>query len=91
MVSILAVPEGAEVLVIGTIYKDMKLKPSILDEYVKVDLDSDSRRPFRELKRARLAGMWTRVCENIRHRFGHSCAPVRVAANTGLSLILPSV
>lgn len=29
-------PEGAEVVVIGTIYKDMKLKPSILDEYVKV-------------------------------------------------------
>ena len=36
VVSILAVPEGQEVVVIGTIYKDMKLKPSILDEYVKV-------------------------------------------------------
>ncbi|KAK9828305.1 hypothetical protein WJX74_008076 [Apatococcus lobatus] len=35
VVSILAVPEGAEVVVIGTVYKDMKLKPSILDEYVK--------------------------------------------------------
>ena len=34
--SILAVPEGQEVVVIGTVYKDMKLKPSILDEYVKV-------------------------------------------------------
>ncbi|KAK9865862.1 hypothetical protein WJX84_002679 [Apatococcus fuscideae] len=35
VVSILAVPEGVEVVVIGTVYKDMKLKPSILDEYVK--------------------------------------------------------
>lgn len=28
--------EGHEVAVIGTLYKDMKLKPSILDEYTKV-------------------------------------------------------
>lgn len=28
--------EGREVCVVGTLYKDMKLKPSILDEYTKV-------------------------------------------------------
>lgn len=28
--------EGLEVCVVGTLYKDMKLKPSILDEYTKV-------------------------------------------------------
>ncbi|KAG2422561.1 hypothetical protein HXX76_015941 [Chlamydomonas incerta] len=33
--SILEVQEGKEVAVIGTIYKNMKLKPSILDEYTK--------------------------------------------------------
>lgn len=32
---ILNVGEDAEVGVIGTLYKDMKLKPSILDEYSK--------------------------------------------------------
>ncbi|KAK9829526.1 hypothetical protein WJX72_006332 [[Myrmecia] bisecta] len=32
---ILNLPEGQEVAVVGTIYKDMKLKPSILDDYVK--------------------------------------------------------
>lgn len=40
VVGILAVPEGAEVVIVGTVYKDMKLKPSILDEYVKVHLAS---------------------------------------------------
>ena len=34
--NILTLPENEEVLVVGTVYKDMKLKPSILDEYVKV-------------------------------------------------------
>jgi hypothetical protein len=33
---ILELPEGQEVAVIGTLYKEMKLKPSILDEYNKV-------------------------------------------------------
>ena len=33
---ILDLPEGQEVAVIGTLYKEMKLKPSILDEYNKV-------------------------------------------------------
>jgi DNA polymerase delta subunit 2 len=32
---ILSVGEDQEVAVIGTLYKDMKLKPSILDEYAK--------------------------------------------------------
>jgi DNA polymerase delta subunit 2 len=32
---ILSVGEDQEVAVIGTLYKDMKLKPSILDEYTK--------------------------------------------------------
>jgi hypothetical protein len=32
---ILDLPEGQEVAVIGTVYKEMKLKPSILDEYNK--------------------------------------------------------
>ncbi|KAK9833520.1 hypothetical protein WJX81_000749 [Elliptochloris bilobata] len=32
---ILDLPEGQEVAVVGTIYKEMKLKPSILDEYNK--------------------------------------------------------
>jgi DNA polymerase delta subunit 2 len=32
---ILAVEEGVECAVVGTLYKDMKLKPSILDEYSK--------------------------------------------------------
>ncbi len=32
---ILAVPEEGEVAVAGTLYKEMALKPSILDEYVK--------------------------------------------------------
>jgi len=36
--NILTLPENDEVLVVGTVYKDMKLKPSILDEYVKVCL-----------------------------------------------------
>ena len=36
VVRILDVPEdGSEVAVVGTLYKDMKLKPSILDEYAK--------------------------------------------------------
>ena len=30
-----ALPEGQEVVAIGTLYKDMKLKPSIMDEYAK--------------------------------------------------------
>ena len=34
--NILTLPENDEVMVVGTVYKDMKLKPSILDEYVKV-------------------------------------------------------
>ncbi|EFJ48321.1 hypothetical protein VOLCADRAFT_81183 [Volvox carteri f. nagariensis] len=33
--TILEVPESKEVAVIGTVYKNMKLKPSILDEYSK--------------------------------------------------------
>jgi DNA polymerase delta subunit 2 len=33
---ILDLPEGQEVAVLGTIYKEMKLKPSILSEYNKV-------------------------------------------------------
>jgi len=28
-------PEGQETVAVGTIYKDMKLKPSIMDEYTK--------------------------------------------------------
>ena len=36
MTKILELPEGQEVAVIGTLYKEMKLKPSILDEYNKV-------------------------------------------------------
>lgn len=28
--------EGRDVAIIGTVYKDMKMKPSILDEYTKV-------------------------------------------------------
>lgn len=35
---ILDLPEGQEVAVIGTVYKEMKLKPSILDEYNKARL-----------------------------------------------------
>lgn len=35
VVRILSVPEEGEVAVVGTLYKEMKLKPSILDEYVK--------------------------------------------------------
>jgi hypothetical protein len=35
VVKILSVGEDQEVAVIGTLYKDMKLKPSILDEYAK--------------------------------------------------------
>ena len=34
-VKILDLKEGEECVVMGTLYKDMKLKPSILDEYVK--------------------------------------------------------
>ena len=33
---ILNLPEATESIVIGTAYKEMKLKPNILDEYVKV-------------------------------------------------------
>ena len=36
MCGILNLPENDDVAVLGTVYKDMKLKPSILDEYVKV-------------------------------------------------------
>ena len=36
MTKILDLPEDVEVAVIGTLYKEMKLKPSILDEYNKV-------------------------------------------------------
>lgn len=32
---ILEIKEGEECAVIGTLYKEMKLKPSILDEYTK--------------------------------------------------------
>jgi DNA polymerase delta subunit OB-fold domain len=35
---VLNLPEGQECCVIGTVYKEMKLKPNILDEYVKVAL-----------------------------------------------------
>ena len=34
--SVLEMPEGREVCVIGTLYKEMKLKPSILNDYTKV-------------------------------------------------------
>ena len=34
--SVLDMVEGEEVAVIGTLYKEMKLKPSILSEYTKV-------------------------------------------------------
>jgi len=37
---ILELQENQEVAVIGTLYKEMKLKPSILDEYNKVSLSS---------------------------------------------------
>lgn len=33
---VLDLVEDEEVALVGTIYKDMKLKPSILDEYTKV-------------------------------------------------------
>lgn len=33
--TVLGLEEGKECIVIGTIYKHMKLKPSILDEYSK--------------------------------------------------------
>jgi len=33
---ILDLPENQEVAVVGTVYKEMKLKPSILQEYNKV-------------------------------------------------------
>ena len=36
MEGVLNLPEGQECCVIGTVYKEMKLKPNILDEYVKV-------------------------------------------------------
>ena len=35
VVNILEVPEGREVAVVATVYKEMRLKPSILDEYSK--------------------------------------------------------
>ena len=34
-VRVMDAQEGADCVLIGTLYKDMKLKPSILDEYVK--------------------------------------------------------
>ena len=36
MCKILDLPENQEVAVVGTVYKEMKLKPSILQEYNKV-------------------------------------------------------
>ena len=39
---VLEMPEGQEVIVIGTLYKDMKLKPSILAEYSKVGQATDN-------------------------------------------------
>jgi len=33
---ILNLPEGQDSIVIGTAYKEMRLKPNILDEYVRV-------------------------------------------------------
>ncbi len=35
VVKILELKEGVECIVVGTLYKEMRLKPSILDEYVK--------------------------------------------------------
>jgi hypothetical protein len=35
LVRVLKVPEEGEVAVVGTLYKEMALKPSILDEYTK--------------------------------------------------------
>lgn len=52
MSRILDVPEEGEVAVVGTLYKDMKLKPSILDEYVKDrSLDQQLGEPARGGKR----------------------------------------
>ena len=39
---VLDLPEGQDVIVIGTLYKDMKLKPSILSEYSKVSNSADT-------------------------------------------------
>ena len=36
MVTILGLEEGKECVLVGTLYKHMKLKPGILDEYAKV-------------------------------------------------------
>lgn len=36
MEQILNLPEGKECLAIGTVYKEMKLKPNVLSEYTKV-------------------------------------------------------
>lgn len=33
--TVLGLEEGKECIIVGTLYKDMKLKPSILDEYSK--------------------------------------------------------
>ena len=35
-VNVLDLVEGQEVAVVGTVYKEMKMKPNILDEYTKV-------------------------------------------------------
>lgn len=35
MCTVLELEEGKECIVVGTLYKQMKLKPSILDEYSK--------------------------------------------------------
>ena len=42
MKGVLDLPEGKEVAIIGTLYKEMKLKPSILAEYTKVVSNSGS-------------------------------------------------
>ena len=43
---VLDLPEGKEVAIIGTLYKEMKLKPSILAEYTKVVSNSGSQNLF---------------------------------------------
>lgn len=50
VVRILGIPEEGEVAIVGTLYKEMKLKPSILDEYVK------DRALSEQLGRARFTG-----------------------------------
>ena len=57
MLRVLELPEGdEEVAVVGTVYKEMALKPSILDEYVK------ERGVGAQLGRARFTSPDDKVC-----------------------------